>query len=167
MEALVFKGMNLASIQTGTKDAGLNERLSQYLKIKDAKLQTLPVTDGELAGKIPKMIEYCEKYFGSFSKDLDAKSKEMDAVLDTFTKNMMAEGDAGQPAEGSSLQGNVQTVATFLNTLLGACCNAAKDRANDYMTVLNSLAPKVTAEQQQKEQQNTQNNQQEEQQPSQ
>ena len=172
MEALVFKGMNLTSVQTGSKDAGLNERLSQYLKIKDAKLEALPVKDGDLAGKIPKMIEYCEKYFGSFSKDLDAKSKEMDAVLDTFTKNMMTEGDAGQPAEGSSLQGNVQSVATSLNTLLGACCNAAKDRANDYMTVLNSLAPKVTPEQQQKEQQATEqqdakNNQQAEQQPAQ
>ena len=29
-----------------------------------------------------------------------------------------------------------------MTTLIGSCTNAARDRANDYMTVLNSLVPK-------------------------
>lgn len=156
IEALVFKGMNLKGVPTNTKDAGLSERLSQYLKINTNKLEAVQVKDGDLGGRIPKMIGYCEKYYGSFSKELESKAKEVETSVDQFTKNMLAEGDAGQPPEGSSLQQNVTTICNYVNILTGACINAAKDKANDYMTVLNALAPKVKPAEQ-----NTQNNQEE------
>ena len=153
IEKLMFGSLNLQSVQMENKEAAIGERLTQLLKIGKNKLQTLPVKDSELGSKIPKMIEYCENYYGSFATQLQSKSKEVEAAMELFTKNMLAPDDGTPVAEGGSLQSNVTTISSNMTTLVGAAINAAKDRANDYMTVLNALAPKAAPKEQSQQQQ--------------
>ena len=89
------------------------------------------------------MIEYCEKYYNGFDKDITAATDKINSTIDQFSKKMQQAGsEQDKSPEGSSLQGNITKISTCMTTLIGSCTNAARDRANDYMTVLNSLVPK-------------------------
>lgn len=143
IESEIFNGIGLSSVQMDNKDAALGEKLTQCIKIGNQKLQAVTYANSELGQQIPKMIEYCEKYYNGFDKDITAATDKINSTIDQFGKKMQEAGsEQDKSPEGSSLQGNITKISTCMTTLIGSCTNAARDRANDYMTVLNSLVPK-------------------------
>lgn len=143
IESEIFNGIGLSSVQMDNKDAALGEKLTQCIKIGNQKLQAVTYANSELGQQIPKMIEYCEKYYNGFDKDITTATDKINSTIDQFGKKMQEAGsEQDKSPEGSSLQGNITKISTCMTTLIGSCTNAARDRANDYMTVLNSLVPK-------------------------
>ena len=157
IESDIFNSIGLSSVQMDNKDAALGEKLTQCIKIGNQKLQAVTYANSELGQQIPKMIEYCEKYYNGFAKDITAATDKINSTIDQFSKKMQQAGsEQDKSPEGSSLQGNITKISTCMTTLIGSCTNAARDRANDYMTVLNSLVPKNNPAD--NNQQNDQNN---------
>lgn len=119
------------------KNMKLAEKLNIALKVgKNGKLEVTHIANGNLKTLIPKMIDYCNYYYGSFSNDLTTQTNAILSALDQL------EATAKQ-ATTSDVSASIGLLATSINTLVGAVSNAANTKANDYITVLNSLAPKT------------------------
>lgn len=149
IERRLLKKVNLNNIEVPNadkKDANLSQKITQYLKVGNGKFELVQKKDGEVTELIPKMIEYCEKFYGGFEDELN---KASDTVSKNFDKVCQEIQNDNTPEPSDEKDGNVQSkmtsIGTLVQTALGASVNAARDRAQDYLKVLQAFAPKPGA----------------------
>lgn len=128
----MFASVGISSVKMDNKDASLGDKLTQALKIGSSPLKTVTYSNGELASQIPKMIQYCENYYTNILKNTDKLTIDSETLIKEIQKN----------SEFSTTADVINRITSNYTTYVGAVTNAARDKANDYMQVLNSLVPK-------------------------
>ena len=78
------------------------------------------------------MIQYCENYYTNILKNTDKLTIDSETLIKEIQKN----------SEFSTTADVINRITSNYTTYVGAVTNAARDKANDYMQVLNSLVPK-------------------------
>lgn len=127
-------------------EVSIGAKITQYLKIGYEPLKTVPLSNGALKEQIPEMITFCENYYNTYVNTIKTKTDEMLSALDEFCNKMVGEiPQNGNEKDNASMQEKITAISSTVNAVVGAATNAMKDRANDYMTVLNSLSPKTKA----------------------
>ena len=116
----------------------ISERLILALKAKGGKeLQTVTVSNGELKSMVPQMIEFLKYYYTGFEKDIESAINNLNNALngvESRANTLNVEG----------ADNTLKIMGTNINTLNAAIAEVARDRSNDYLTVLKELAPKNT-----------------------
>lgn len=138
--------LNKIKVPNAEKDGTLSQKITQYLKVGTAKLELVQKNDGEVASLIPKMIEYCENYYNNFEKELTSASDKVTQNFENFCQQIQNDNTPVDTSNNNdnneSLQSKITSIGTLVQTALGASVNAARDRAQDYMKVLQAFAPK-------------------------
>lgn len=132
----------------------ISERLVLALKCKGGKeLQTVTVSNGQLKEMVAQMIDFLEYYYNGFEADIEAAITRLNSALDGVERRATTLN-----VEGAD--NTLKIMGTNINTLNGAIAEVARDRSNDYMTVLQQLAPnkpKKESKNNVKETENTEN----------
>ena len=120
----------------GTK---LSERILHFFKFGKNKKNPQPrtIANSELKAEVPKMIDYCQKYYGDFVGQLDNMQKQIDAAMQQISTKLMADNTApdGKAAE------NLKYISDIISTTIGAAMTASRDKANAFMTALAPFIP--------------------------
>lgn len=115
-------------------NVNINESVTQALKTGTQPLALKTYAGEELKGMLSNMYDYALGYYQSFSTKLDQAVNSITTALQALNQSESKDDDA--------LSTNISKLATNTTTLAGVIANVAKDRANDYMTVMNSLITK-------------------------
>ena len=87
--------------------------------------------------------------YGPAGKHIPTLNKASDTVSKNFDKVCQEIQNDNTPEPSDEKDGNVQSkmtsIGTLVQTALGASVNAARDRAQDYLKVLQAFAPKPGA----------------------
>lgn len=142
------KTMNQDAIETkllgstGEKEApgkSLIERLTHIFKFgknnKNPKPQT--IANGELKGKVPEMIDYCQQYYGTFDDQLNKMQQQIDTIMNQLSAKVLADNTTqdGQAAN------NIKYISNVVTAAVSSAMNASRDKANAFMVVLTPFIP--------------------------
>ena len=142
------KTMNQDAIETkllgatGEKEApgkSLIERLTHIFKFgknnKNPKPQT--IANGELKGKVPEMIDYCQQYYGTFEDQLSKMQQQIDTIMNQLSTKVLSDNTTqdGQAAN------NIKYISNVVTAAVSSAMNASRDKANAFMVVLTPFIP--------------------------
>lgn len=116
----------------------IGERLLHIFKFgknnKNPKPQT--VANGELKAKVPEMIDYCEKYYGTFQSELEKISNDINQTMKDLSNKMLTD----QNTNASTT--NMTSLSNMITMMVSSAMNASRDKANAYMVILTPFFPK-------------------------
>ena len=143
-----IKTMNQEAIETkllgatGEKEApgkSLIERLTHIFKFgknnKNPKPQT--IANGELKGKVPEMIDYCQHYYGTFEDQLSKMQQQIDTIMSQLSTKVLSDNTT-QDGQAAS---NIKYISNVVTAAVSSAMNASRDKANAYMVVLTPFIP--------------------------
>ena len=124
----------------------INEQLTKYFKVKDANLEVVPLSNGELKTQMrSSIIPFCEKYVGNYKTELESALKDLASTVDQTIASYNTNNNANN--SGEPIATKAKWVAESTKKFSGSILNANRDRYGDYLKILTSLAPKVKKEQ--------------------
>lgn len=115
-----------------TTGNGIEADLIQGFKVGTTKYANITVADNELKGLVPSMIKYCENYYATIEADLDKANEDMKGLSKFDTLKNANDSD--------KTEDNVKVLNNMLSAGIRAARTASRDKCNNYMTVLSSLA---------------------------
>lgn len=114
---------------------GIESDLVHGLKVGTAELAVKSISDNALKEKIPKMISFCEFYYNTLSGALDSIERDNVKKLSALDdKKAASESDTDRTEKNKAL------IAQMLKSAVNAVRYASRDRCNDYLSILSSLA---------------------------
>lgn len=141
----LYSDTQFARVKGDTPDA----RFEQAIKVGTNKNEVVTYSNNAIKKMIPAMTTYVKNYYTNIVNDLNGVKnslKDLDK-LNTFKSS---------GGNDDRTDANVSLIPKIVNTAIGSCINVARQRANDYVVVMNSLVSK----QEKDKAKNTQNNQQ-------
>ena len=150
---------NMPSALTKSKDGSWNDSLVNGLKYGKGKVgETVTYSNAAIVAEVGKMIDYCKNYYTRFNKDIENSTDSLlQAVSDLEKRNP----DNKKVGNGMSAEETITFMLKMSTTLTGIIANVARDRVNDYLSILRDLVPnnkKKNNNQNNNQQQNNQNN---------
>ena len=155
----LYSDTQFARVKGDTPDA----RFEQAIKVGTNKNEVVTYSNNAIKKMIPGMTSYVSNYYNKIVNDLNGiknNLKDLDN-LSSFKSN---------GTNGDRTEENVALVPKIVNNAIGSCINVARQRANDYVIIMNSLVSKQEKEkakaninqdnnnQNNQNQQNTENN---------
>lgn len=155
----LYSDTQFARVKGDTPDA----RFEQAIKVGTNKNEVVTYSNNAIKKMIPGMTRYVSNYYNTIVNDLNGiknNLKDLDN-LSSFKSN---------GTNGDRTEENVALVPKIVNNAIGSCINVARQRANDYVIIMNSLVSKQEKEkakaninqdnnnQNNQNQQNTENN---------
>lgn len=143
----LYSDTQYARVKGNTPD----ERFEIAIKVGTNKNEPVTYSNNTIKKMIPAMTTYISNYYHNIENDLKGITSNLNGLdkLSTYKGN----GNNDNTAK------NVSLIPRIINAGIGSCINVARQRANDYIVVLNSLVPK--AEKDKANGNNNQNNNQE------
>ena len=125
-----LKNMVFSTINLPKDEKSIDAQVIHAMKVGSKPLTTVKLTDSQIKAEIPKMEQFCESYYGHFMDDLmklKARADELEKLEAKVTS-------------GNRSRQNVDLIGTYVNALIHGARTASRDRANDYIKILSSLA---------------------------
>lgn len=137
------------------KDGSWDESLVNALKYGNGEVgKTITYSDSAIVPEVGKMIDYCKNYYTRFDKDIQAATTTIEeAIKDLDNKNP----DNKKVGDGMSPQETITFMLKTSSTLTSIIAGVARDRVNDYLSILKDLVPNKNKNNNQNNQQNTNN----------
>lgn len=136
-----------------TKDGNWGTSMTNALR--GGENVTISISNGQLKEKIPMMIDFCTDYYSNFASNLEQATNKINSSVDALASKPLT----NKAAKNGELDTNqaINFITKQTTTLIGVVSNVARDRANHYITILNSLAPKDNGKNSSNDNQNNDN----------
>ena len=110
------------------------ERFEIAIKVGTNKNEVQTYANNTIKNMIPGMTKYVTDYYNKIANDLSSIKGNLKGLdkLNQFKSN----GDNDRTDE------NVKLIPKAINSAIGSCINVARQRANDYIVIMNSLISK-------------------------
>ena len=137
------------------KNGSLGEQLTAYYKTKSFKQEMTTLNNNDVKQFVSKALTYVNDYSNNYSKQLsqyldnlasavDNKLTSLGGTNGTSTNQNNNTNNNQNNTENKNTESNISEkggwVSNICKTFSGAALNASRDRYNDYMKVLKSLA---------------------------
>lgn len=126
----IFSGFSMPKGKDGIEDD-----LVHGLKVGTAELAVTSLSDNALKEKVPKMISFCEFYYNTLKDSLERIENENVKKLSALDGKK-----AGDGSETDRTEKNKALITQMLKSAVNAVRYASRDRCNDYLSILSSLA---------------------------
>lgn len=112
-----------------------NARFEQAIKIGINKNEVVTYSNNAIKKMIPGMSTYVKNYYTNIINDLEGIKKSL-KPLDNLN-SFKSSGNADDRTNA-----NIALIPRIVNNAIGSCINVTRQRANDYMVVMDSLVSK-------------------------
>lgn len=131
-----IEAMIRTKLRLNKDNTKIGEKILISLKSSGSGIKTQTFSNGRLAQEIGVMIDFCKYYYDGFENDFKSAVDRLTDAVNTLENNVnnFEKTDKAVPL--------LQYAGTLSNTVTGTILEVARDRANDYMKVLNELLPK-------------------------
>ena len=127
----LYSDTQYARVKGNTPD----ERFEIAIKVGTNKNEPVTYSNNTIKKMIPAMTTYVSNYYHNIENNLKSLTSNLGGLdkLSTYKGN----------GNNDNTPKNVSLIPRIINAGIGSCINVARQRANDYIVVLNSLVPKA------------------------
>ena len=119
----------------------ISDQLSKYYKVKDADLELVKITNGQLKTEMSNcFVPYCEMYVGNYKNKLESSLKGLAEAVEETVKSY--DISKSEDNKGESIKEKTRWISEAVKKYAGSILNASRDKYRDCLKILTSLAPK-------------------------